>query len=191
MTSSTRRRLSPEQRRSELLGIGARLFAQRPYEEVWIEEVAELAGVSRGLLYHYFATKRDFFAAIVREESEQLYALSDPDPALPNEQRLAAALDVYLDYVQQHEHGFRAVHRGAASADEGIRAIVREGQSRQAERIMAALAPGELGAEVLRLAVRGWFSFLTTVCLDWLDNPEISREQLRDLCARTLLSAVS
>jgi AcrR family transcriptional regulator len=52
-----RQRLSPERRREQLLQIGARLFAEHPYEDVWIEEVAELAGVSRGLLYHYFPTK--------------------------------------------------------------------------------------------------------------------------------------
>jgi AcrR family transcriptional regulator len=53
----SRRRLDPEQRRAQLLDIGARLFAERAYEDVWIEEVAELAGVSRGLMYHYFPTK--------------------------------------------------------------------------------------------------------------------------------------
>lgn len=54
----TRRRLSTEERREQLLSVGARLFSESPYDEVWIEQVAEIAGVSRGLLYHYFPTKR-------------------------------------------------------------------------------------------------------------------------------------
>ncbi|MGW2857715.1 helix-turn-helix domain-containing protein, partial [Streptomyces sp. NPDC001215] len=61
----TRRRLSTGERREQLLAVGARLFSENPYDEVWIEQVAEIAGVSRGLLYHYFPTKRDFFAAVV------------------------------------------------------------------------------------------------------------------------------
>lgn len=188
--STARRRLSPDQRRAQLLEIGARLFAERPYDEVWIEEVAELAGVSRGLLYHYFATKRDFFAAIVLAESDKLVSLSDAHPELPIEQRLLAGLDDYLDYVEAHEHGYRAVHRGAASADEGIRAIVQAGYSQQEQRILAVLAPDEQREKLLKVALRGWLAFVTAACLDWLDNRSITRVQLRDLCARVLLSVI-
>ena len=66
--SPTRRRLSPEDRRSELLDLGADVFGQRPYDEVRIDEIAERAGVSRALMYHYFPDKRAFFAAVVRAE---------------------------------------------------------------------------------------------------------------------------
>ena len=73
-----RKRLDREQRRTQLLDIGAQLFADRSYEDVWIEEVAEIAGVSRGLMYHYFPTKRDFFAAIVERESQHLLEVTAP-----------------------------------------------------------------------------------------------------------------
>ena len=68
----TRRRLSTAERREQLLSVGARLFSDGPYDEVRIERVAEIAGVSRGLLYHYFPNKRDFFAAVVERESERI-----------------------------------------------------------------------------------------------------------------------
>ena len=70
----TRRRLSPEERRTQLLDLGDELFASAPYDEVHIEKVAEQAGVSRGLLYHYFPTKRSFFAALVRRGTERMAA---------------------------------------------------------------------------------------------------------------------
>lgn len=74
-----RRRLSPDDRRSELLTLGAEVFGQRPYDEVRIDEIAERAGVSRALMYHYFPDKRAFFAAVVRAESERLFeATSTP-----------------------------------------------------------------------------------------------------------------
>jgi AcrR family transcriptional regulator len=57
-----RTRLSTERRREQLLAIGAGLFAKRPYDEVWIDEVAEIAQVSRGLLYHLCV--RTLFAAV-------------------------------------------------------------------------------------------------------------------------------
>ncbi|HVQ48426.1 MAG TPA: helix-turn-helix domain-containing protein, partial [Mycobacterium sp.] len=68
-----RRRLSPDDRRSELLALGAEVFGQRPYDDVRIDEIAERAGVSRALMYHYFPDKRAFFAAVVRAEGERLF----------------------------------------------------------------------------------------------------------------------
>src|SRR5437879_6222914 len=67
----SRRRLSVDQRRAELLRIGMELFSTRAYEEIWVEEIAELAGISRGLLYHYFPTKRDFYVAVSRAAAAQ------------------------------------------------------------------------------------------------------------------------
>ncbi|MGZ8718810.1 MAG: helix-turn-helix domain-containing protein, partial [Aeromicrobium sp.] len=63
---ATRTRLSREDRSDQLLDLGAELFATRSYEDVHIEEISELAEVSRGLLYHYYPTKRAFFAALLR-----------------------------------------------------------------------------------------------------------------------------
>lgn len=185
-----RRRLSPEQRRDQLLRIGTRLFAERPYDQVRIEEVAERAQVSRGLLYHYFPTKRDFFAAVVRAESGRLPQLTDIDPDLPPAGRLHVGLDSFLRYVETHEHSYRAVHRGAVGADPDIRAIVRDNMAELERRILADLGPLGRDTEPLRVAVRGWLAFVIAACLDWLDRRTITRDQLRDLCVRTLLGAV-
>ena len=188
--TTARRRLSPEQRREQLLRIGARLFAERPYDQVWIEEVAERAQVSRGLLYHYFPTKRDFFAAVIGAESARLPQLADIDPALPPAERLAAGLDSFLRYVETHEHSYRAVHRGAVGADPDIRAIVRRNNAELERRILAGLDADGQDTEVLSMAIRGWLAFVVATCLDWLDRRTITRDQLRELCVRTLLGAV-
>ena len=42
MAAPGRRRLSPGDRRNELLALGAEVFGQRPYDEVRIDEIAEL-----------------------------------------------------------------------------------------------------------------------------------------------------
>src|SRR6516162_2354683 len=77
---TARRRLSPEDRRAELLALGAEVFGKRPYDEVRIDEIAERAGVSRALMYHYFPDKRAFFAAVVRDEAERLYEAANNQP---------------------------------------------------------------------------------------------------------------
>ena len=75
-----RRRLSPDDRRNELLALGAEVFGQRPYDEVRIDEIAERAGVSRALMYHYFPDKRTFFAAVVRAEGDRLFEATSTPP---------------------------------------------------------------------------------------------------------------
>lgn len=185
-----RTRLSTQQRREQLLAIGTELFATRPYDEVWIEEVAEIARVSRGLLYHYFATKRDFFAAIVRTQTDQILRITQPDPALPLTEQLTAGLDAYLDYVESHPEGYRVLHRAAVSMDEDIRQICEDNLAAQRDRILATLGPHLEVSEVTSVAVHGWLMFVVTVCLQWAEQPAISRTELRDLCSRTLLSAV-
>src|SRR6185503_11300167 len=119
----TRRRLSTEERREQLLSVGARLFSENPYDDVWIEQVAEIAGVSRGLLYHYFPAKREFFAAVVERESERMLRLTAALPGLPVREQLTTGLDTFLAYVEEHAHGFRAFHRAEAAGDQAVRRV--------------------------------------------------------------------
>jgi AcrR family transcriptional regulator len=193
----TRRRLSTEERREQLLSVGARLFSESPYDEVWIEQVAEIAGVSRGLLYHYFPTKRDFFAAVVERESERMLRLTAAVPGTPVREQLSAGLDTFLAYVEAHAHGFRAFHRADAAGDQAVRRVYQRALAAQEQQILAALdadpdVPGGIeDRPELRIAVRGWLAFTTAVCLEWLRGSELTREQLRDLCARALLGAIA
>ncbi|MER5719415.1 helix-turn-helix domain-containing protein [Streptomyces sp. NPDC002132] len=200
-----RRRLTTEERREQLLSVGARLFSEDPYDEVRIEQVAEIAGVSRGLLYHYFPTKRDFFAAVVERESERMLRLTAAVPGVPVREQLAAGLDAYLEYVSAHAHGYRAFHRADAAGDLAVRRVYRRALAAQEEQILTALAAdpefGPLFGERpdVRLAVRGWLAFITAVCLEWLrgesQGPSASsspsREQVRELCARALLGVIA
>lgn len=193
----TRRRLSTEERREQLLSVGARLFSESPYDEVWIEQVAEIAGVSRGLLYHYFPTKRDFFAAVVERESGRMLRMTAAVPGVPVREQLGAGLDVFLEYVEAHAHGFRAFHRADAAGDQAVRTVYRQALAAQERQILAALAADpEIGRSTeeeleLRIAVRGWLAFTTAVCLEWLRGAELTREQVRDLCARALLGVIA
>ncbi|MDI3422569.1 TetR/AcrR family transcriptional regulator [Streptomyces luteolus] len=199
-SSRTRRRLSTEERREQLLAVGSRLFAQSPYDDVWIEQVAEIAGVSRGLLYHYFPTKREFFAAVVRHESERMLRLTAAVPGRPLREQIDAGIDLFLSYVEQHAEGFRAFHRAQAAGDPTVREVYRAALAAQEQQILGALstasaastdmADGPGPGPAIRLAVRGWLSFMVTVCLDWLDEPDLGRDEVRELCARTLLGAI-
>ncbi|MET9579309.1 MULTISPECIES: TetR/AcrR family transcriptional regulator [Streptomyces] len=193
----TRRRLSTEERREQLLAVGARLFSESPYDDVWIEQVAEIAGVSRGLLYHYFPTKRDFFAAVVERESERMLRMTAAVPGVPVRDQLAAGLETFLEYVEAHAHGYRAFHRADAAGDQAVRRVYQRALAAQERQILAALAadpefgPAFEDRPEVRLAVRGWLAFTTAVCLEWLRGTESGREQVRELCTRALLGVLT
>jgi AcrR family transcriptional regulator len=194
----TRRRLTVEERREELLAVGARLFARSPYEDVSIEQVAEIAGVSRGLLYHYFPNKKDFFTAVIEREGRRMLQLTAAVPGASAQEQLAVGLDTFLEYAETHAQGFRAFHRAEAAGDPVVRKVYRKGLAAHERQILDALAAdpevvrltAHLSESALRIAVRGWMSFMVTVCLEWLDEPSIPREDVRDLCARALLGAI-
>lgn len=181
--------MTTEARRAQLLDVGARAFGTQSFDDVWIGEVARKAGVSRGLLYHYFPSKREFFAAVVEQHADALLRSTEPDPALDAAARLRASLKGYLRYVQAHPDGYRALYRGATSADATVRALMERNMDRQARRILRDLPPALRRADT-ELAVRGWLGFLVSSCLAWLDDPAIPGDALVDLWGRALGGAL-
>ncbi len=187
---ATRTRLSREARQDQLLDLGAELFADKSYEDVHIELLAEEAGVSRGLLYHYFPTKRAFFAAMVRRESTRMSELTRPDPDLPILEQLHQGIETYLDYCAGHKMGVKAVFRGGASADPEIQSIVDEDVRLQTERILAAVEPNRPTSALATIAVRSWLQFMRNASHDWLDAPSVTRDEIRDLVTQTLIATL-
>src|SRR6476619_3542879 len=96
---SGRTRLHPETRRSQLLDLGVRLFATRSLDELSIDVLAEEAGISRGLLYHYFGNKHAFHEAVVRRAADDLIEQTAPPAQGAPLERLLASVTAYVDYV--------------------------------------------------------------------------------------------
>ncbi|MGE0217281.1 TetR/AcrR family transcriptional regulator [Mycolicibacterium sp.] len=194
-----RRRLSPDDRRNELLSLGAEVFGQRPYDEVRIDEIAERAGVSRALMYHYFPDKRAFFAAVVRAQSERLFeatnTVAEPGSTLFAQVRLGVL--AYLRYDEEHPHGAWAAYVGMGRSDPLLRGIEDTDNDRQANRIIdrvMAAAGGELDADAarhLRAAVYGWLALTLEMCRQRLLDTSIDADFIADLCAHALLDAIA
>jgi AcrR family transcriptional regulator len=193
-----RRRLSPDDRRNELLALGAEVFGQRPYDEVRIDEIAERAGVSRALMYHYFPDKRAFFAAVVRAEGERLFQATNtpPQPGLSLLEQLRAGVLAYLEYDEAHPHGAWAAYMGMGRSDPVLRGIDDIDNDRQANRIIDRLneAIGEFDSKLerdLRVVVYGWLAFTFELCRQRIVDPSIDAGYVADMCAHALLDSVA
>jgi AcrR family transcriptional regulator len=167
------------------------LFSRRAYEEISVDEIADRAGISRGLLYHYFPTKRDFYAAVTRAAAEEVEILTAPVPSMPVGQQLRAGIEAFLAYAESHPHGFLSAYRGGIAGDRKVRAMVERGRRRQTRRILQALGAKGEHPPAVRLAVYGWTAMVQAVTAEWLERPEIDRAQLADMLTDALASLVS
>lgn len=176
-------------RRDQLLDAGVELFARRRWEEVSIDEIATACGVSRGLLYHYFKGKREFYVASVERAVARLREEADPEPTLPPTEQLRTGLERFFASIDEQADA-HAVVRGAAAADEDVMAIVERDREAFAERVLAGM-PGAGGGSPLALATaRAWIGAVETAALDWLRRREVPREQLVAVLADALLAAM-
>lgn len=174
-----RTRLTPEARRAQLIDLGTQMLATRTIDEVSVEEIAEQAGVSRGLIFHYFGSKHGFLMAVVRYLSGELIAATEPDPDLDPLSQLAQSLSNYLDYVTENRDGFVSLLRGTASADAAMRELFEATRTALTDRVLERVPL--IGITVtprVELAVRGWIAFVEETVISWLGDPQLSREEL-------------
>jgi AcrR family transcriptional regulator len=191
MATGKRSRLTLDERRAQLVALGADIFRDRPYADVSVDDIAAAAGVSKGLLYHYFPSKRDFYVAVLRQAAQEMEALTELDPGLPAERRLREGLDRYLDYVEQHAAGYASVLRAGPGVDPEVEAIIDGVRARMAGRVLDGLpAARPEPSPALLLAVRGWVAFAEAASLEWAERGGVSRAELRDMLAAMLAAAL-
>jgi AcrR family transcriptional regulator len=191
VTSTKTTRLAPDARREQLVALGLELLGRTPPDQVSIEAIARAAGISKGLLYHYFPTKADFVVAVLEHSSDELSA------RMAQAADLDAALDAFLTYVQEHAAGFQAVLHARSGAEPAVRAVLeRQRAARVAGMVdLAAALAGRPRAEVesptLTLAVEGWLFFCDGVVSGWLARGEPSRADVLRLLRENLLATLA
>lgn len=186
----SRTRLGVDERRAQLIERGLATFSARPYDDISMDELAEAAGISKGLLYHYFAGKRDYYVAVLDHAAQRLVRETTP-PArdVPTPERLRRGLDTYLDFVERHGAAFVALLRGGIGSDAEVARILERTRDAYVARIVEDLPPA-LDAPVLRTALRGWVGFVEAVALDWVDKRTVTREQVAALATGAMLAVV-
>jgi AcrR family transcriptional regulator len=206
VAKATRKRTAPEprirldvdERRAQLVELGLEHFGGRAYDDVSIDEIAAAASMSKGLLYHYFPTKRAYYAATVKEAAARLLASTEtPDDLAPLD-RLHAGLDAYLDYVRAHAKAYATLMRSGVGVDPEIARIVDETRVTFIERLTAGFGhgqPTQLDSPLIRLALRGWVGFAEAASLGWTEaiaegRPVPSLFEVRMMLANALLEIV-
>ena len=180
-TGGARTRLSPDQRRTQLLDLGVALLGSRSLDDLTVDLLAERAGISRGLLYHYFGGKQGFQEAVVRRAVDDLVRQTAPPGEGEPLERLLASMAAYVDYVTDNFEGYASIVRAAQSGNESLRRLHEEARRVLTDRIFTEDAQGEVipDTPATRLAVRGWSAMTEELVLSWAADPgPVTREEL-------------
>jgi AcrR family transcriptional regulator len=191
MSTTPKRRLTAEERRTGILDAALAVFSQRGYHDASIDEIAGEAGVSKALIYEHFASKQELYAELIARNARDLTqrvagALSGVDIASTAD-RLATGLEAFFAFVEERRDAWRMLFRDAAdpessavldrmveqvtaevtvliSQDPGAREVARVGDERSL-RLLAEMLVG--GAQ----SMANW----------WTDHPETSRAHLVEI----------
>ncbi|GAB4200783.1 MAG: hypothetical protein OHK0013_12130 [Sandaracinaceae bacterium] len=189
-----RKRLDLDERRGQLLALGRRMFVERAYDEISIDDIAEAAGISKGLLYHYFGSKRDFYVAIVRESAARLVEATAIRTDLPPAERARAGIEAYLDFAQDHSNAFVALLRGGIGHDAEVQEIIDRTRETILQRMLTNMGLVE-PRPVFHLAMRSYVGLVEAATIDWLERKEVDRDTLMrfllELIYATLTSAMT
>ena len=186
-------RLDNDQRRAQLLELARRAFSDRAYDDVSIDDLARVASISKGLLYHYFPTKRDLYVAGLREIADELVdAVLRVAADLPPIDQVRASVDAYLEHIARHSRAFVALMRGGIGSDPEVAAVIDSVRTRLFDKLLSGSALASLVTSDARLeiAMRGWIGFVEAASIDWCANPRLSRSELLDLMTAVLLDVI-
>lgn len=162
-------RLSVDERRARLLELGLVLFSKRSYDDVSTDDIAAAAGVSKGLLYHYFSGKRGYYVATIRELARRVIAVTELEPSVTLEDSVRTSLQRFVIFVRDNADFYRALLRGGVGADDEAQPIIESVRQTVSRRILARAGVAEPTPRV-RTAVYGWIGFIEATSLDWIAN---------------------
>jgi AcrR family transcriptional regulator len=181
-------RLPVDERRRQLLELCTELFARHSFAELSMAQIAREAGISKGLLYHYFPSKQDLFVATLQQAAEEVRRRTEPDPALPPLEALAQSLGAFLEWVDANALAYRKLLESAGNVPE-VGALIADVRDSTSARILDGLGAGD--QPKARAAVRAWLWFMDGAILDWLDHRDLSRPELAELLLGSLAGALS
>lgn len=189
-----------ESRRDELLGIAARLFAERGFRNTTVRDIADASGILSGSLYHHFDSKESMVDEILQTFQQELFASYDEILAsdLPARDKIEAAVRVSFRAIHDH-HAEVAIFQNEADwlgglGDRFAYLADRNAQSRQVwlTLLREGVESGALKADIdLELAYR-FIRDTVWVAVRWY-RPDggLSHERIADQYLSILLDGIA
>jgi AcrR family transcriptional regulator len=181
-----RLRLAPEERREHLVQVARELFADRPYTSVTTADIADAAGVTRSLVYHYFAGIRELFLAVAREGVAGLDDVEIAGVDTPLEERTAQNVRSGLDIVAANRETWLAViGQAGAIGDPELAQLLKATNEVSVEETLRQNRDVLEDTPATRFALRCFQAMVTEATRAWLAG-EVERDAAERLIVRSL-----
>ena len=166
-TPARRTRLTHDDRRRQLLGIGLSKLVDKPIQHLSIDEVAAEAGISRGLLFHYFPTKRDFYLACIEAAGRRILRNTEADPALPPREQVESMVQLFVEQIDRRRAFYLSLLHGTGTADVSLVEVYDAIWEQATTRVMTALSLEPPSRPV----VHAWWAYVEDQALAWSAEP--------------------
>lgn len=164
MTSVGSRRLSRQERRAQLVGFGIRLLETTPFQALSLDDVAERAGVSRSLMFHYFPTKLDYLTEVVRSAADHVLSLTEVPEGTHADGGTRAIITALVRFIQRRRDNYVAVLRSGRSVDPALERVVNSMHRTICLRILASVGVADPQPMTLVLT-RAWLAGIEELAL--------------------------
>jgi AcrR family transcriptional regulator len=184
--NATPKRLPPAARRAQLAEAAMEVAAEQGYARLSLDDVAERAGVTRNLLYHYFPRGRlDVFLAALERAGDELTGDLIFDTERPVADKLAANTLRSAEHAARPTAAWRVARHAHAAVEPEIVAL----RNRYRDAVVAGIALNQFGTEdpapVVLVALRAYLDYLQTALDEWRES-DVDREAVLDLLEQTL-----
>ena len=181
-----RRRLSADERRRQLVAIGLAKIVETPIQDLSMDDIATEAGISRGLLFHYFPTKTDFYLACIAAAGRRMLRTTAPDEGAPEEEQVETVTRLMIEQIERRRGFYLALVHGHGVADPRVSEVMDSVRDGSTERVMTALDVPEARRDV----VRAWWAYTEDRALTWSAVPTgerpVSLSRLVEECVAAL-----
>ena len=189
-----RQRLDARTRRAAILEAATEAFSRAPYPEVRMTDVAARVGGSPALLFRYYGSKAELYAAVLdvllREVAAgREAAVAALPPGTPRRERLRVGLDVYLDHVAANPRAATGQLLGGEEPPEAL-AVRAEARAAELTQLRALLAANDWPRH--DFALHGYLGFVDYTALAWVQAgcPDDRRSPLVDAALGALEGAL-
>lgn len=186
----TRSRLEPDERRRQILRCAVRLFGEQPYEAVSTQDVATAAGVTRGLIHHYFGTKRGLYLEVVRAMAF-IPEGEEPTPSGPLRHRVESVVDWFLGVIDRHARTWVSLaSSGGPAGDREVERILAEADDQVAGTVLGVIDPDSRirGRAQARVVLRVYAQMSKDAAREWVHEGALDRGEVRLVLIETLMT---
>lgn len=180
-------RMTESDRRHALLEYGSTLFAETPVDTIAMTAIAQGAGCSKALLYHYFGSRRGYYTAVLDRIAGQLISAMQPEAGLSFEAAFEGSLQRFLRFVQAQPAGYRLMVQASGGVDQEAHAVLLRGRSAALGFLRAQLGAPLDAPALVGIALHGWVSFAEASALHWVEGGfEVSEDTMVELLREAL-----